>query len=87
MKKLTNAKDLIENLKTTDIETYNEIKENTANIAKKWGGKRINSGRKHTVGDKLLKFTKRLSDIEVKFIEYARAHKINYEDLMQGQHP
>ena len=43
-----------------------------------------NSGRKSAVTGKLLKFTKRLTDEEVKFINYAREHNINYNDLMQG---
>ena len=84
MKKLINAKDLIENLKTTDIKTYNEIKENTRQAAKTWGGKRENSGRKPIESGKVLKFTKRLSEKEAQFIDYARKHNLDYDDLMQG---
>ena len=84
MKKLIDARELIENLKTTDPEIYKEIKENTITVEKEWGGARQNAGRKKLVEGKVLKFTKRLTDIEVKFINYARAHNINYEDLMQG---
>ncbi len=49
----------------------------------RWGGARENSGRKPKNGV-VLKFTKRLSEKEVKFINYAREHHINYDDLMQG---
>lgn len=50
----------------------------------KWGGARKNSGRKTIDESKVLKFTKRLSEKEALFIDYARAHNINYDDLMQG---
>lgn len=53
------------------------------NIAK-WGGARANSGRKAVVSGKILKFTKRLTEQEAKFIDYAREHNIDYNDLMQG---
>ena len=47
------------------------------------GGKRENSGRPRTAA-KILKFTKRLTEDEARFIDYAREHHINYDDLMQG---
>lgn len=47
------------------------------------GGKRENSGRPRTTAN-VLKITKRLTEEEARFIEYARAHHINYEDLMEG---
>lgn len=47
------------------------------------GGKRENSGRPRTTA-KILKFTKRLKEDEARFINYARKHHINYNDLMQG---
>ncbi len=50
----------------------------------KWGGARKNSGRKPVDESKVLKFTKRLTEKEKQFIDYARAHNINYDDLMQG---
>ncbi len=57
-----------------------------ANIEKKakkiWGGARANAGRKPK--GEVLSFTKRLSEKESRFIDYARAHNINYDDLMQG---
>ncbi len=59
-----------------------------ANIEKKakkiWGGARANAGRKAKPKDKVLSFTKRLTEKESRFIDYARAHNINYDDLMQG---
>jgi len=47
------------------------------------GGKRENSGRPLTTV-KVLKFTKRLTEDEARFIDYAREHHINYDDLMKG---
>ena len=47
------------------------------------GGKRENSGRPRTTA-KVLKFTKRLTEDEARFIDYAREHHINYDDLMEG---
>lgn len=52
--------------------------------AKIWGGARANSGRKTKPKGELLSFTKRLTEKEIRFIDYARAHNINYDDLMQG---
>ncbi len=48
----------------------------------KWGGKRAGAGRKPK--GEVLQFTRRLTEKENKFIDYARAHNINYDDLMQG---
>ena len=50
----------------------------------KWGGARSNSGRKTKDPSKVLKFTKRLTEKENDFTNYARAHNLNYDDLMQG---
>lgn len=80
-KKIITNEDLILQLSQERQEKI--AKEVEANV-KKWGGIRKNSGRKSTVTGKLLKFTKRLTDEEVKFINYAREHNINYNDLMQG---
>jgi len=59
-----------------------------ANIEKKakkiWGGSRTNSGRKTKPKGEVLSFTKRLSEKECRFIDYARTHNINVDDLMQG---
>lgn len=48
----------------------------------KWGGKRAGAGRKPK--GELLQFNRRLTEKENRFIDYARAHNINYDDLMQG---
>ena len=83
MTKLIKAKDIIEELKQTDIETYEEIKQNTEQVKSEWGGKRANAGRKPKTGT-VLEFRMRVSEKEKEFINYARAHNINYDDLMQG---
>lgn len=49
----------------------------------KWGGTRANSGRKRVTGQ-VLDFTKRLTEKEARFIDYAREHNIDFDDLMQG---
>ncbi|MFA7658841.1 MAG: hypothetical protein WCY19_05350 [Candidatus Gastranaerophilaceae bacterium] len=49
----------------------------------KWGGKRKNAGRKPKTGV-VLDFRIRVSEKEKQFIEYARNHNLNYEELMQG---
>lgn len=80
-KKIITNEDLISQLSQ---ERQEKIEKEVAQNVKKWGGVRSNSGRKSTIKGKLLKFTKRLTDDEVKFIDYARKHNINYNDLMQG---
>lgn len=81
MKKITNN-DLMKELLTS--EDIAEVKEEVLNEVKNFrGGKREGSGRKLITG-KVLKFTKRVTDEEARFIDYAREHHINYEDLMQG---
>ena len=47
-----------------------------------WGGKRANAGRKPKTGV-VLKFQIRVSEKEKEFINYARNHNLNYDDLMQ----
>jgi hypothetical protein len=47
------------------------------------GGKRAGAGRKPTNGI-LLKFQIRVSEKEKEFIRFARAHNLNYDELMQG---
>lgn len=49
----------------------------------KWGGKREGAGRKPKTGE-VLEFRVRLSKKEKQFIDYARKHKLNYDELMQG---
>lgn len=49
----------------------------------KWGGKRKGAGRKPKTGT-VLEFRIRVTPKEKEFIDYARKHNINYDDLMQG---
>ena len=50
----------------------------------KWGDSREGSSRKAKPKGEVLQFTKRLTQKEVNFIDYARSHHLNYDDLMQG---
>lgn len=76
--------EILSDRKIFTAECAEKIEANALSEAKKiWGGARANSGRK-TITGKVLKFTKKLSEEEVRFIDYARSHNINYEDLMQG---
>ena len=65
------------------IERQQKIREMVAKEVKKWGGKRKGAGRKPKTGN-VLEFRIRVSKKEKDFIDYARSHKINYDDLMQG---
>lgn len=47
------------------------------------GGKRMGAGRK-PVNGVVLKFQIRVSEKEKEFINFARSHNLNYDDLMQG---
>lgn len=47
------------------------------------GGKRAGAGRKPTNGT-VLAFQVRVSAKEKEFLNYARTHNLNYDDLMQG---
>ncbi len=84
MKKLIDAQNLIEELKLTDIDSYTEIKNNTIETAKKWGGKRKNAGRKPKDKSNILSFQMKVSEKERKFLQYAREHHIDYDNLMEG---
>ena len=82
MKTRTND-DLMKELLTS--EDIDEINEEAKELGKKLhGGRREGSGRKKTVNGKVLDITKRLTKKEAEFIDYARIHNINYDDLMQG---
>ncbi len=84
MKRLKTNDDLIKELLTPEeqAELKAEVQKEVEKY--KWGGARKNSGRKAIDESKVLKFTKRLSEKEALFIDYARAHNLNYDDLMQG---
>ena len=71
-------------IKMLPIEEQNQINAEVEANIKKWGGKRENSGRSTIVKGKVLKFTKRLTAEEARFIDYAREHHINYDELMEG---
>ncbi len=60
-----------------------QIFEEIQDEVKKWGGKREGAGRKPKTGY-VLEFRIRVSEKEKEFIDYARTHNINYDDLMQG---
>lgn len=47
------------------------------------GGKRKGAGRKPATGV-VLKFQIRVSEKEKEFIQYARSHNLDYDNLMQG---
>ncbi|MDR1168316.1 MAG: hypothetical protein LBK53_05435 [Heliobacteriaceae bacterium] len=53
-------------------------------VAKIRGGKRAGAGRKPKTGF-VLQFQVRLSEKEKEFIQYAREHNINYDNLMRKQ--
>lgn len=82
MKRIT-TKDIMNELLTIDeqVEIETDIAQTVARIR---GGKRENSGRKALVQGKILKFTKRVTEEEAQFIDYARKHHIDYNDLMEG---
>ena len=82
MKPIT-TKDIMNELLTSEeiAEIENDVKKEVARIR---GGKREGAGRKTVIKGKILKFTKRLTDEEVKFIDYAREHNLDYNELMQG---
>ena len=64
-------------------ERQDKINAEVEKTVAKWGGVRANSGRKSVTGQ-VLDFTKRLTEKEARFIDYAREHNIDVDDLMQG---
>lgn len=71
-------------IKSLPKERQDRINKMVEEEVAKWGGVRPNSGRKTVIKGQVLKFTKRVTEQESKFIDYAREHHINYDDLMQG---
>lgn len=61
-------------------EIFTEARQEIEEI--KWGGARKGAGRKPKTGN-VLEFQIRVSKKEKEFINYARSHNINYDDLMQ----
>lgn len=75
----------MDELKKTDIESYNEIKENTELVKKTFtrGGARANAGRKR-IKNISLTFTIRVDAVEKEFIKIARENNIDLNKLVQG---
>lgn len=82
MKNLKTNDELIKELLNPDeqAELYAEVEKEV----KKHGGYRPGSGRKKKDEDNVLKFQIRVSKKEKMFIDYARRHNLNYDELMQG---
>lgn len=77
---MTTNDDLINSLPQTRKQ---KIIENSDQEIAKWGGKRKGAGRK-PVNGVVLEFRINVSKQEKEFIQYARKHHVNYEELMQG---
>jgi len=60
-----------------------QVRQNVDEEVAKWGGKRDNAGRRAKTGT-VLKICFRVSEKEKEFLNYARNHNINYDELMQG---
>lgn len=75
--------DLIKELLSLDEqkELQEEIEKEVKSIR---GGARIGAGRKKKDSDNILQFQVRVSKREKEFLKYARAHNLNYDDLMKG---
>lgn len=74
-------KQIMDELKNTDIKSYNEIKENTKTFTR--GGRRANAGRKRIKGISLT-FTIRVDETEKEFITFARENNIDLSKLVQN---
>ena len=83
MKKKITTDDLINKYFTAEEaeQIHEEIRDEVEKI--KWGGKRENAGRRTKTGT-VLKICYRVSEKEKEFLNYARSHNINYDELMQG---
>ena len=83
MKKLKTNDELINELltPTEKNELYIEVENEVKRVR---GGARIGAGRKKKDEDNVLKFQVRVSKKEKSFLEYARLHNLNYDELMQG---
>lgn len=83
MRNKVTTEDLINKFFTPEEaqQIHKEVAEEVEKI--KWGGKRSNAGRKPKTGV-VLDFRIRVSEKEKQFIDYARSHNLNYDELMQG---
>lgn len=80
MRNKVTTEDLIAQL---PYESAERVRENIRKNIEKWGGKRQNAGRKPKTGV-VLEFRMRVSEKEKEFLDYARSHNLNYDELMQG---
>ena len=64
-------------------ELADQVRKNVDSEVAKWGGQRENAGRRTKTGT-VLKICYRVSEKEKEFLNYARSHNINYDELMQG---
>ncbi len=80
MNKIVTNDDLINALSE---ERQKNINNEVAKTIAKWGGKREGAGRKPK-SDNVLELRIRVSKKEKEFIDYARNHKLNFDDLMEG---
>lgn len=82
MRNKVTTKDLINEYFTPEEarQIHKEVAEEVERI--RWGGKRKNAGRKPKTGI-ILEFRVRVSEKEKQFLDYARSHNLNYDDLMQ----
>lgn len=83
MKNLKTNDELINELLTPEEkdELYIEVENEVKRVR---GGARQGAGRKKKDEDNVLKFQVRVSKKEKSFLEYARLHNLNYDELMQG---
>ena len=72
-----------EYIKITREEWEEESGEKYYNETYGRGGKRKGAGRKPSTGV-VLKFQIRVSEKEKEFLQYARSHNLDYDNLMQG---
>ncbi|MBR1754067.1 hypothetical protein IJ732_04445 [bacterium] len=83
MNKLKTNDELIKELLTEEeqIELKTEIVKEIKRIR---GGARKGAGRKKKNPDNVLQFQVRVSKKEKIFLNYAREHNLNYDELMEG---
>lgn len=85
MKKITTTEDILNDRTLFTEKQAEKIKSDIEKNAQKyWGGTREGAGRKAKPKGEVLQFTKRLTQQEVNFINYARSHHLNYDELMEG---
>ena len=84
---------MMQNFKTNDdlikeLLTQQEQEELNLEVEKEVkrvrGGARAGAGRKKKSPDNVLQFQVRVSKKEKEFLNYARSHNLNYDELMEG---